>query len=160
MWRYSFLFKYSWMFRKHFRDLSHFFPEKAQTANFGLQLRVCIFALSGFRVLAKHSLFSAVMLFFVKPQCFTYIYRPKDMRKNSVIQNSNWYITGWCRSLLISCPNVRLFNFKGKNLAVNQLPLEAFPALETWTANCKLDRKTVVTWHPQVCRLPLTMTIN
>ena len=44
-----------------------------------------------------------------------------------------------------------------QNLAVNHLPLEALPAVQTWTANCKRDRKTVVTWHPQVCRLPLTM---
>jgi len=40
-----------------------------------------------------------------------------------------------------------------KNLAVNHLPLAALPAVQTWTANCKRDRKTVVTWHPQVCRL-------
>ena len=41
-----------------------------------------------------------------------------------------------------------------KNLAVNHLPLEAPPAVQTWTANCKRDRKAVVTWHFAVCGLP------
>ena len=44
-----------------------------------------------------------------------------------------------------------------KNLAVNRLPLESSPAVQTWTANCKRDRKTLVTWYLGVCRLPLTM---
>ena len=87
-----------------------------------------------------------------------HFYRPENMKNSKIrVQNSNWLITGWWRNLLISCLNVRLYNFKGN---VNHLPLEALPAVETWTANCKLDRKTVVTWNPQVCRLLLTMTVN
>ena len=31
--------------------------------------------------------------------------------------------------------------------------LEALPAIQTWTANCKCDHMTVVTWHSQVWSL-------
>ena len=31
--------------------------------------------------------------------------------------------------------------FSGKTLAVSHLPLDALPAVQTWTANCKLDRR-------------------
>lgn len=36
-----------------------------------------------------------------------------------------------------------------KILAMDIKPLEALPAFPKWTANCKRDRETVVTWHPQ-----------
>ena len=41
-----------------------------------------------------------------------------------------------------------------KNRVVSHLPLNALPAVQTWTANCKRDRKTVVTWHSQLCGFP------
>ena len=44
-----------------------------------------------------------------------------------------------------------------KNLAVSHLPRDALPAVQTCTANCKRDRKTVVTWHCQVCGLQFSM---
>ena len=44
-----------------------------------------------------------------------------------------------------------------KNLAVNHLPLEALPAVQTWAANCKRDRKAVVTWRFAVCGLQFPM---
>jgi len=34
-----------------------------------------------------------------------------------------------------------------ENLAVNHLPLEALPAVQTCNANCNRDRKAVVTGH-------------
>ena len=79
--------------------------------------------------------------------------------KNSLIrvQKSHWHVTGGCRNLSLALKREAVQFLKAKNLAVNHLPLEAFLAFQTWTANCKRDRKTVVTWHPQVCRLPLTM---
>ena len=61
---------------------------------------------------------------------------------------------------------VRILNFSIKSLflakhlllsAAIRLPLEALAAIQTWTANCKCDCKTVVMWHPQVCCLTLTM---
>ena len=42
-----------------------------------------------------------------------------------------------------------------KILAIDIKPLEALPGFPKWTANCKRDRKTVVTWHPQInCNFP------
>ena len=38
-----------------------------------------------------------------------------------------------------------------KNIAENHLLLEALPAVQTWTANYKRDRKAVVMWHFAVC---------
>ena len=43
---------------------------------------------------------------------------------------------------------------KKKKGVVSHLPLNALPAVQTWTANCKRDRKTVVTWHSQLCGFP------
>ena len=51
-------------------------------------------------------------------------------------------------------PRPTTFSYTPKDLAVNHLPLEALPAVQTWTANCKRDRKAVVTWHFAVCGLP------
>ena len=36
-------------------------------------------------------------------------------------------------------------------------PLDVLPAVQTWTANCKRDRKTVVTWHSQFYGLRFSM---
>ena len=35
---------------------------------------------------------------------------------------------------------------EAKNLAVYHLPPVTLPPVSTWTANCKRDRKAVVTW--------------
>ena len=39
---------------------------------FSLQLQVCSFALPGFQILARRSLFSVAMLFFVNSKCFAF----------------------------------------------------------------------------------------
>ena len=44
-----------------------------------------------------------------------------------------------------------------KHLAINHLLLEASPAVQTWTTNCKHDCKAVVTWHSAVCGLRFSM---
>ena len=71
---------------------------------FSLQLQVCSFALPGFQILARRSLFTAAM-FFVSASLFP----PKN------VNNS------------LSCI---IFRAK-KNLAVSHLPLKALPAVQT-----------------------------
>ena len=72
------------------------------------------------------------------------------------VQKSNTHIADGYRQLL------RFFNRKAvqflvvENLAVNQLPLEALPAVETATENCKRgckNRGHVVRF--EVCGFPL-----
>ena len=82
--------KNSWLFSMHIRDLPQFFAAKTQTAN--LINLVCSFALSRFRVLAKHSWFSAAMLFFVKPQCFTLSAKNHEEFNDS--SSKFWHIIG------------------------------------------------------------------
>ena len=166
LWRYSFLFK-------KINECSvgiletylSFFLRKRKTRTYIINL-VCSFALSGFRVLAKHSWFSAAMLFFVKPQCFTFI-----GQKTWRIQRFEFKIlTGTSQASeeaywSWSCLNVRLYNFKRqkprcKSLTAGSSSCRWNVNCKLQTANCKLDLKTVVTWHPQVCRLPLNMTVN
>ena len=79
--------------------------------------------------------------------------------KNSLIrvQKSHWHVTGGCRNLSLALKREAVQFLIAKNLVLNHLLLEALLAFQTWTANCKRDRKTVVTWHPQVCLFPLTM---
>ena len=79
--------------------------------------------------------------------------------KNSLIrvQKSHWHVTGGCKNLSLALKREAVQFLIAKNLTVNHLPPKALLAFQTWTANCKRDRKTVVTWHPQVCRLPLAM---
>ena len=79
--------------------------------------------------------------------------------KNSLIrvQKSHWHVTGGCRNLSLALKREAVQFLIAKNLAVNHSPLEALLTFQIWTANCKRDRKILVTWHPQVCRLPLTM---
>ena len=98
---------------------------------FSLQLRVCSLTLLGFQILARRSLFTAAMLFFVSASLFS----PKN------VNNS------------LSCI---IFRAK-KNLAVSHLPLKALPAVQTWTPNGKRDSKTVVTWHSLLCDLRFPM---
>jgi len=81
--------------------------------------------------------------------------RPK-ISNNSLIrdQKSNKHIANGYKKLVHTFKREAVQLFVAKNLAVNHLPLEALPAVQTWTANCKRDRKAVVTWHFAVCGLP------
>ena len=81
--------------------------------------------------------------------------RPK-IGNNSLIrdQKFNKHIANGYKKLVHTFKREAVQIFVAKNLAVNHLPLEALPAVQTWTANCKRDRKAVVTWHFAVCGLP------
>ena len=100
-----------------------------------LWLRVLGFTLPGFQILARRSLFRADK-FFLESKCI-----------NSIVQK-----TGIIHLLEFKHPtsasqtdkesyfvllNVEAVQFSvAKNLAVNHFPLNAPPAVETWTANC------------------------
>ena len=84
--------------------------------------------------------------------------RPK-LSNNSLTgdQNSNKHIANGYKKLVYTFKREAVQFFGVKNLAVNHLPLEALHAVQTWTANCKRDRKAEVTWHFAVCGLPFPM---
>ena len=84
-----------------------------------------------------------------------HFYRPKN-RNNSLIrdQKSNKHIANGYKKLVHTFKREAVQFFVAKNLAVNHLPLEALPAVQTWTAICKSDRKAVVTWYFGVCGFP------
>ena len=82
----------------------------------------------------------------------------KNKKNSSIrVQKSHWHVTSGCRNLSLALKREAVQFLIAKNLAVNHLPLEALLAFQTSTANCERDRKTLVTWHRQVCRLLLTM---
>ena len=97
------------------------------------------------------------MLFFIKSKCITFI--AQKNKNNALIrdQKSNKHIADGYKKLFraFDCEAVQFL--VAKNLAVSHLPPEALPAVQTWTANCKRDRKTVVTWHFVVCSLRFSM---
>ena len=59
-------------------------------------------------------------------------------------QNSNKHIANGYKKLVHTLKREAVEFFVAKNLAVIHLPLEALPAVQTWTANCKRDRKAVL----------------
>ena len=118
------------------------FHEKPQTANCSLQLRVCSFTLPGFKYWQGVHCLGLPCCFSLSWSEVHHFYRTRN-RNNSFIrvQKSNKLIADGYRKLL------RFFNRKAvqfllvKNLVVSHLPLEALPAVETWTENCKRGRK-------------------
>ena len=80
--------------------------------------------------------------------------RPK-LTNNSLIrdQKSDKHIANRYKKLVYTFRREAVLFFVAKNFAVNHLPLEALPAVQRWTANCKRDRKAVVTWNFAVCGL-------
>ena len=102
------------------------------------------------------SLFRAAMLFSSNRSAS--LNRPK-LSNNSLIrdQKSNKHIANGYKKLVHTFKREGVQFFVAKNLAVNHLQLEALPAVQTWTAHCKRDRKAVVTWHFAVCDLQFPM---
>ena len=84
------------------KDLWHeVFHWKPQTANCSQQLRVCIFTLPGFQILARRSLFSAAMLFFVsqsvlllspKKTGIIYLFKFKNPTRTSQIEKKSYCV--------------------------------------------------------------------
>ena len=72
--------------------------------------------------------------------------RPKN-RNNSLFrdQKSNKHIANGYKKLVRAFKREAVQILVAKNLVVNHLPLEALPAVQTETGNCKRDRKAVVT---------------
>ena len=68
-------------------------------------------------------------------------------------QKSNKHIAHGYKKLFRAFKREAVQFLVAKNLAVSHLTLEALPAVQTWTANCKSDRKTVVTRRFVVCGL-------
>ena len=60
-----------------------------ETATCSFQLRVCSFTLPRFQILARRSLFSAAMLFFVKSKYITFIAQKTGITR---VQKSNKHI--------------------------------------------------------------------
>ena len=60
-----------------------------ETATCSFQLRVYSFTLPRFQILARRSLFSAAMLFFVKSKCITFIAQKTGITR---VQKSNKHI--------------------------------------------------------------------
>ena len=78
--------------------------------------------------------------------------RPENSN-NSLIrhQKSNKYIANGYKKLVHAFKREAVQFLVAKNLTVNHLPLEALPVVQTWTANCKRNRKAVVTLYFTVC---------
>ena len=68
-------------------------------------------------------------------------------------QKSNKHIADGYKKLFRAFKREAVQFFVAKNLAVSHLTLEALPAVQTWTANCKSHRTAVVTGHFVVCGL-------
>ena len=68
-------------------------------------------------------------------------------------QKSNKHIAHGYKKLFRAFKREAVQFLVAKTLAVSHLTLEALPAVQTWIANCKSDRKTVVTRHFVVCGL-------
>ena len=68
-----------------------------------------------------------------------------NISNNSLIrdQKSNKHIANGCKKLVHTFKREAAQFLVAKNLALNHLPLEALPAVQTWTANCKRHRKAV-----------------
>ena len=96
------------------------------------------------------SLFSAAIVFHQVE--VHHSHRPKN-RNNSLIQDqkSNKYIANGYKNQVRVFKREAVQFLMAKNIAVNHLLLEALPAVQTWTANCKRDRKALVTWQFVVC---------
>ena len=71
------------------------------------------------------------MLFFIKLKCITFI--AQKNRNNSLIrdQKSNEHIANGYKKLLRTFKRETVQFLVAKNLAVNRLPLEALPAVQT-----------------------------
>ena len=101
-----------------------------------LQLRVRAFTMPGFQILTRCSLFRADMLFFLESKCITsivqktgiiHLFEFKHSTSTSQTDKESYFV------LL----NVEAVQFLvTKNLAVNHFPLDAPPAVQTWTLNC------------------------
>ena len=81
------------------------------------------------------SLFSAAMLFFINSATFiTLLNRPKH-RNDSLIRDkkSNKHIANYYKKLVRAFKREAVQFLVAKNLAVNHSPLEALPAVQTWT---------------------------
>ena len=68
-------------------------------------------------------------------------------------QKSNKHIADGYKKLFRAFKREAVQFLVAKNLAVSHLTLEALPAVQTWTANCKGDCKTMGTGHYVVCGL-------
>ena len=110
--------------------------ENTNRNNCSLQLRVRAFTKPGFQILARRSLFRADKLFFLESKCITSIVQKtgvihlielKHPTSTSQTDKESYFV------LL----NVEAVQFSvAKNLAVNHFPLDAPPAVQTWTLNC------------------------
>ena len=90
----------------------------------------------GFQILTRCSLFRADMLFFLESKCITsivqktgiiHLFEFKHSTSTSQTDKESYFV------LL----NVEAVQFLvTKNLAVNHFPLDAPPAVQTWTLNC------------------------
>ena len=90
---------------------------------------------------------------FIKSKCITLVAQNTAIIRWFEIKNPTNTSQREIKNYFIPL-NARLYNFLWqKNLAVNHLPLEALPAVQTWPANWKRDRKAVVTWQFAVCGL-------
>ena len=131
------------------------FSVRFLTGSRKLLLRVCSFTLPRFPILVGRSFFSTAMFVFRQVEVH-HFYRPKN-RNNSFIRvkKSNKHVADGYRKLLRVFKREAVQFLVAKILAVSHLQLEALPAVQTWTANCKPDRKTLATWHSQVLRFSM-----
>ena len=115
-----------------------------ETANRSSQLCIWSFTLPRFQILARRSVQFSSFLF-----------------SQNIIQHKNTYRN--CKLAREARKHQKAYEAwaswsqRKKNLAINHLPLEASPAVQTWTTNCKRDCKAVVTWHSAVCGLWFSM---
>ena len=59
------------------------------------------------------------------------------------VEKSNTHIADGYKKLFRAFKREAVQVLVAKNLALSHLPLEALPSVQTGTANCKRDRKTV-----------------
>ena len=110
--------------------------ENTNRNNCSLQLRVGAFTMPGFQILARRSLFRADKLFFLESKCITSIVQKTGVIHLFEFKHSTSTSQTDKESYFVSL-NVEAVQFlEAKNLAVNNFPLDAPPAVQTWTANC------------------------
>ena len=132
-------------------ELSYEFSNKIEkkiTSNSGLELNT-FFCYHGRKEYKIDLNYACIVNHFTCPK----------ISNNSLVrdQKSNKHIANGYKNLVHTFKREAVQFLVAKNVAVNHLPLEALPAVQTWTANCKRDRKAVVTWHFAVCGLQFPM---
>ena len=99
-------------------------------------------------------------LFFIKSKCITFIAQKTGIIHWFKIKNPTNTSQTRIKIKFVPYKRETVQFLMAKNIAVNHLLLEALLAFQTWTANCKRDRKALVTWQFAVCHENMMLKVS